>query len=132
MPKVEQLSWDKLTPDTKEFKKYYGANELLMFKRVQYKKTTEKDNAKSGAWLKQHSNKLGVKKAEKSKRKEWWANLPEKERVKRLRKYETKGKKTKIVLPELTQTDIKRINDNMRRIGMEKYIVLYEEGEILY
>lgn len=128
MPKIEQLDWGKLTPNTKETKKYYGIGEQAMFKRVKYKKEIESGDKARKEWLKLQANKSLVKKTERSKRKEWWANLPEKERIKRLRKYEAKGKKTsKIVLPELTQTDIKRINDNMRRIGMEKYIVLKEK-----
>jgi hypothetical protein len=75
------------------------------------------------------------KRKTKEERKKWWNSLDEQRKAEYTKKYESKRnvvKRIKIILPELTQTDIKRINDNMRRIGMEKYIVLYEEGEILY
>ena len=71
----------------------------------------------------------------KAQRKEWWNNLSTEDKAIYTRKYENKRntiKRKKMILPELTQDEILRINDNMRLIGMEQYIVLYEVGEVLY
>lgn len=75
------------------------------------------------------------KRRTKAERKQWWNSLSDEDKSKYTRKYENRRdvvKRTKIILPELTQDEILRINSNMRRIGMEQYIVLYEHGEILY
>ena len=65
-------------------------------------------------------------------RQQWFASLTDEEKNAYIRKKE-KGKEEKLKqLPKLTQEQIKQINQNMVDIGMEEFIVLREEGEILY
>ncbi len=68
---------------------------------------------------------------DKKQRKEWWNNLSSEQKKAYMAKWE-RNDKPRIQIPELTQEQIRQINQNMINIGMEKFIVLYEEGEILF
>lgn len=69
----------------------------------------------------------------KEERKAWWSKLPDEEKTAFIRSKErARETKPRLELPELTQEEIRQINQNMIDIGMERFIVLEEEGEILY
>lgn len=61
----------------------------------------------------------------------WWKNLSPELKAEHMKKWE-RDDKPRMEVPELTQKEIRRINARMVEIGMEQYIVLREEGEILY
>lgn len=74
---------------------------------------------------------MGKKLKKKAARKVWWANLSSEEQSTHMAKWERK-ENPRLEVPELTQAEVKQINQNMVDIGMERFIVLYEQGEILY
>lgn len=67
----------------------------------------------------------------KEERKKWWTDLPSEKKSEYMSKWERK-EKPRLEVPELTQEEIRQINQNMVDIGMERFIVLKEEGEILF
>lgn len=67
----------------------------------------------------------------KEERQAWWRELTSEEKKAYMDKWECKEKR-RMNVPEFTQEEIRQINQNMIDIGMEKFIVLYEEGEVLY
>lgn len=69
----------------------------------------------------------------KEQRKAWWNSLSQEEQTAYTEKWENKrnvADRVELDIPPLTLAERKAINDTMRRIGMEEYIVCNEhQGE---
>lgn len=65
----------------------------------------------------------------REQRKAWWNSLSQEEQAVYTEKWENKQNvenRVELDIPPLSQEEAKAINDTMRRIGLEKYIVLKE------
>jgi carbamoylphosphate synthase small subunit len=76
--------------------------------------------------------KVGTVHKTKEQRKAWWNSLSQEEQAKHTEKWENKhdvADRVELDIPPLTQVEARAINDTMRRIGMESYIVLSEDDD---
>lgn len=74
--------------------------------------------------------KVGTVRRTKEQRKAWWNSLSQQEQAAYTEKWENKrdvAGRVELDIPPLTLEERKTINATMRRIGMEKFIVLSEK-----
>lgn len=66
----------------------------------------------------------------REEKKAWWKSLSQEEQAKYTEKWEHKRDsedRPRLDIPPLTLEERRAINDTMRRIGLEKFIVLQED-----